>query len=113
MYLQDRTINSLSTTHGQQVVLEAVYEDRVLVTIGDISKSGYIFKGWQSPEHTELLQPGTQVYFTGSATLTAVWEAVDTPPEFTSASLRYAGAQVSAENKVPAGESCILSVGVT
>lgn len=113
VYLQDRTINSLSTTHGQQIVLEAVYEDRVLVTIGDISKSGYIFKGWQSPEHTELLQPGTQVYFTGSATLTAVWEAVDTPPEFTSASLTYAGSQVSAGNKVPAGESCILSVGVT
>lgn len=113
VYLQDRTINSLSTTHGQQVVLEAVYEDRVLVTIGDISKSGYIFKGWQSPEHTELLQPGTQVYFTDSATLTAVWEAVDTPPEFTSESLTYAGAQVSAENKVPAGESCILSVGVS
>lgn len=113
VYLQDRTINSLSTTHGQQIVLEAVYEDRVLVTIGDISKSGYIFKGWQSPEHTELLQPGTQVYFTGSATLTAVWEAVDTPPEFTSASLTYAGAQVSQNNKVPAGESCILSVGVT
>lgn len=113
VYLQDRTINSLSTTHGQQVVLEAVYEDNVLVTIGDISKSGYIFKGWQSPEHTELLQPGTQVYFTGSATLTAVWEAVDTPPEFTSASLIYADSQVSQNNKVPAGESCILSVGVT
>lgn len=35
------------------------------------------------------------------------------PPEFTSASLIYAGSQVSASNKVPAGESCILSVGVS
>lgn len=35
------------------------------------------------------------------------------PPEFASASLTYAGSQVSQTNKVPAGESCILSVGVT
>lgn len=35
------------------------------------------------------------------------------PPEFTSASLTYAGSQVSAGNKVPAGESCILSVGIS
>lgn len=54
-----------------------------------------------------------------SGTITATtsvvlrFSTVATPPEFTSASLTYAGSQVSQTNKVPAGESCILSVGVT
>ena len=41
------------------------------------------------------------------------FSTVAKPPEFTSASLTYAGSQVSQNNKVPAGESCILSVVVS
>ena len=77
VYYQDRELKNLSTTQGQTITLDAVY-DAVLVTIGDISKSGYIFKGWQSPYHTELLQPGALVSFSASATLTAVWEEAKT-----------------------------------
>lgn len=51
---------------------------------------------------------------TAAHTISVTFKQIEVnPPEFTSASLTYAGSQVSASNKVPAGESCILSVGLT
>lgn len=50
---------------------------------------------------------------TATTSVVLSFSTVVKPPEFTSASLTYAGSQVSQNNKVPAGESCILSVGVT
>ncbi|MGN1418143.1 MAG: leucine-rich repeat domain-containing protein [Acutalibacteraceae bacterium] len=86
-------------------------------TAPNISKDGFTLSGWSD---------GTTVYSTDNlpdvksdssgavdVTYTAVWEETVIPPEFTSASLTYADAQVSASNKVPASEHCILSVGVS
>lgn len=68
------------------------------------AKDGYQYDGIYSGSLSGTITATTSVVLRFST--------VAKPPEFTSASLIYSGSQVSAGNKVPAGESCILSVGV-
>jgi len=80
-------------------------------------KEGYIFKGWSDGTVTyasgEL--PAIQSSLSTGAidvTYTAVFEAEQERPIFTHARMTYGGQQVSETNKVPAGQVCILAVGI-
>ena len=48
----------------------------------------------------------------GTHTLTARFRTVSTPPVFVSCTMTYGGTKISISNKVPAGSSFVLSVGV-
>lgn len=69
------------------------------------ANDGYQYDGVYSGSLSGTITAATSVVLSFST--------IAKPPEFTSASLIYADSQVSQNNKVPAGESCILSVGLT
>ena len=84
------------------------YEHGTSATITATPNSGYKFVKW-SDGNTSAARTIT---VTGNATYTAVFEKIIVPPEIISAAITYGGAQVSAQNKVPAGEGYLIAVGI-
>ena len=84
------------------------YEHGTSATITATPNSGYKFVKW-SDGNTSAARTIT---VTGNATYTAIFEEAIVPPEIVSAAITYGGAQVSAQNKVPAGEGFLLAVGL-
>ena len=79
------------------------------VTTPTPTRDGYTFTGWNNGSTT---YSGTlPTAYEQDVTYTAVWEKI-APPEFTSVAMTYSGAQISATNKVPAGEGFLISVGI-
>lgn len=84
------------------------YEHGTSVTITATPNSGYKFFKWSDgyPNATRTIT------VTDNKSLTAIFEEIIVPPEIVSAAITYGGAQVSAQNKVPAGEGYLIAVGL-
>lgn len=93
---------------GGTVTGGGTYEHGTSVTITATPNSGYKFVKW-SDGNTSATRTITVI---GNATYTAVFEEIIIPPEIVSAAITYGGVQVSAQNKVPAGEGFLLAVGL-
>ncbi|MDO4381260.1 MAG: InlB B-repeat-containing protein [Clostridia bacterium] len=78
------------------------------------TRDGYNFLGWYNAAEggTKVGDGGEDYTPTGNITLYAHWEEIIIPPEITSATITYGGAQVSAQNKVPTGEGYLIAVGI-
>lgn len=74
------------------------------------TREGYTFKGWN--DGTTTYSGTLPTAYEQDVTYTAVWEKIIVPPEIISAAITYGGAQVSAQNKVPAGEGYLIAVGI-
>ena len=95
--------------NGGTVTGGGTYDYGTQVTLTATPNAGYQFVRWSDGN----TNPARTFTVTSDITLTAVFEAVQTKPEFTHASMTYGGHQVSQVNKVPAGQVCILAVGIS
>lgn len=100
----DYTI-TVNATEGGSVSGGGVYEEGDVATLTAIPNSGYRFVKWSDGVTTAT----RTVTVTGNATYTAEFEE-EPPPEITAVSMIYLGKQISEANKVPVGESFIVSV---
>lgn len=77
-------------------------------------RDGYTFLGWYTAAEggTKVGDGGASYTPTGNVTLYAHWEKIVVPPKIISAAITYGGVQVSATNKVPAGEGYLIAVGI-
>ena len=74
------------------------------------TRSGYKFVGWNTkPDGAGTAYTASSGFPTADMTLYSQWQ--ENPPEITSAELIYSDKQVSAQNKVPAGQSFIIRIG--
>ena len=73
-------------------------------------RDGYTFKGWNTkPDGSGTVYTASSGFPVEDTTLYSQW--TENPPEITSAELIYSDKQVSAQNKVPAGQSFIIRIG--
>lgn len=73
-------------------------------------RDGYTFKGWNTkPDGAGTAYTASGGFPTADMTLYSQWQ--ENPPEITSAELIYSDKQVSAQNKVPSGQSFIIRIG--
>ena len=84
-----------------------VYSYGASVELQATPNSGYKFLKWNDGVTTA----SRTVTVTENATYSAIFEKI--PPKFTSADMKYLDKQISNTNKVIAGESFVISVGVT
>lgn len=103
-----------SYTPTGNVTLYAHWSAMLAVTLPSPSRDGYTFLGWYTAAEggTKVGDGGASYTPTGNVTLYAHWEEIIVPPEIISAAITYGGAQVSAQNKVPAGEGYLIAVGI-
>lgn len=94
--------------------LYAHWSDMSAVTLPTLTRDRYTFLGWYTAaeEGTKVGGGGDSFTPTGSTTLYAHWEEIIVPPEIVSVAITYGGAQVSAQNKIPAGEGYLIAVGI-
>ncbi len=76
------------------------------VSLFAMANEGYEFVRWSDGVEYDL----RSITVTGSATYTAIFEKIP-PPEITSVQMLYSNKQISAANKVPAGEFFRIVVG--
>ncbi len=105
------TVNALPT-EGGTVTGGGSYEYGTKATVTAIPSLGYEFKGW-ADQNGNIQKTDNPYIFTVNANTKfyAVFEKL--PPQFTSAGMKYLDKQISNTNKVIAGESFVISVGVT
>lgn len=108
------TVSTSVTPEGAGTVSPASQEveSGATASVTAIPNEGYRFSHWliggANSGITTLTLSGT---ITADILCTAVFEKL--PPEFTAAEMIYSGNQISNSNKVIAGESFVISVGVT
>ncbi len=107
-------VTSPYTPTSASVTLYAHWSGMSAVTTPTPTRDGYTFLGWYTARSggTKVADGGGSYTPSGSITLYAQWEEIIVPPEIISAAITYSGTQVSAANKVPAGEGFLIAVGV-
>ena len=109
--------SSTATYSGNQKYAITHHLKTCVCTITAVPDSGYTFSHWSDDSNNKNAKRTlsfTDSDLTGTAT-TKTYSAVFVkiaPPEFTSVAMTYSGAQISATNKVPAGEGFLISVGI-
>lgn len=111
VYPAGATVNSLAN-EGGSTVLYAQWSAMSAITLPTLTRDGYTFLGWYTAASggSKVTSPYTPT--SASVTLYAQWEEIIVPPEIISAAITYSGTQVSATNKVPAGEGFLIAVGL-
>ncbi len=120
MYIYDNSITVNYTVPGYTITVKTSgggtatgggnYESGATATLKATPNSGYRFVKW-SDGNTSATRTIT---VTKDVTYTAIFEIKQyTVPQIDSAALTYNGAKISSTNKVPAGQSFLLSVGVS
>lgn len=107
-------VSSPYTPTSASVTLYAHWSAMSAVTTPTLTRDGYTFLGWYTARSggTKVADGGGSYTPSGSITLYAQWEEIIVPPEIISAAITYSGTQVSAANKVPAGEGFLIAVGL-
>lgn len=114
VYPAGATVSNLANDEGSLTTLKAQWGTYSAVLLPTPTRDGYEFLGWYTSASggTKVGDGGTSYTPSGNITLYAHWEKNIIPPEFTSAAITYGGKQVSATNKVPAGEGYLIAVGI-
>lgn len=107
-------VTSPYTPTSASVTLYAHWSGMSAVTTPTPTRDGYTFLGWYTARSggSKVADGGGSYTPIGNITLYAQWEEIIVPPEIISAAITYGGTQVSAENKVPAGEGFLIAVGL-
>lgn len=75
------------------------------------TRAGYTFLGWNTkPDGSGVTYTASSGFPSTDLVLYSQWKLQ--PPKIISAAITYGGAQVSAQNKVPAGEGYLIAVGI-
>lgn len=113
VYPAGATVNSLAN-EGGSTVLYAQWSAMSAITLPIPTRDGYTFLGWYTARSggTKVAYGGGSYTPSGNIALYAQWEEIIVPPEIISAAITYSGTQISAENKVPAGEGFLIAVGL-
>ena len=113
IYSAGAVVNSLAN-EGGSTTLYAQWSAMSAVTLPSPNRNGYNFLGWYTSVKggTKVGDGGESYTPSGNVTLYAHWEEIIVPPEITSVAITYGGVQVSAQNKVPAGEGYLIAVGI-
>lgn len=107
-------VTSPYTPTSASVTLYAHWSGMSAVTTPTLTRDGYTFLGWYTARSggTKVADGGGSYTPSGNIALYAQWEALNIPPEIVSTAITYGGTQVSAANKVPAGEGFLIAVGL-
>ena len=107
-------VTSPYTPTSASVTLYAHWSGMSAVTTLTPTRDGYTFLGWYTARSggTKVADGGGSYTPIGNITLYAQWEEIIVPPEIVSAAITYGGTQISAANKVPAGEGFLIAVGL-
>ena len=107
-------VTSPYTPTSASVTLYAHWSGMSAVTTLTPTRDGYTFLGWYTARSggSKVADGGGSYTPIGNITLYAQWEEIIVPPEIISAAITYSGTQVSAANKVPAGEGFLIAVGL-
>lgn len=102
------------TVAGGKTLTLAQADTEYSATLTATPRAGYKFVRWSdgntSPSRTVTYSDNNIAAHETTVTYTAIFEQNETPPEITSAELIYSDRQVTAQNKVPAGQSFIIRV---
>ena len=103
-----------SYTPAGNTTLYAHWSAMSAVPLDAPEMEGFKFLGWYTTAEggTKAGDGGESYTPSGEVTLYAHWEEIIVPPEIVSVAITYGGAQVSAQNKIPAGEGYLIAVGI-